>query len=184
MSTPQDIWVNSQRVDFMNLPPLINEFNLLVPVTQKLNTAPSSLTIAFMKSNYSVGDVGGLLRVLRVYRLFGPAISKPIAGSIPSINSLMPTLPGSLNKDFNLTSWKDTSVSSFLYAMDMNRIGQSNNTIGSYGTAVSITPVNQYGASITITSLYYNIFGTTYMKNNVCTYFSYMYYEQEAGVNL
>lgn len=68
--------------------------------------------------------------------------------------------------------------------MDTTRIGQLNNTIGSYGTPVNIVPVNQYGASLTITSLYYNIFGVTYFRGNTCTYFSYVYYEQEVGINI
>lgn len=75
VNTPTNTWHCTDRVEFYNLPSIQNEFNLLVPITQKLGNPPKSLTVAFFVENYTVGGVTGLLRTLSVYRLFGPAVT-------------------------------------------------------------------------------------------------------------
>jgi hypothetical protein len=176
-------------VEFHNIPTLLIEFNLLVPATQQLGTAPSSMTIAFLSSNYTVYGVNNLLQVLSVFRLFGPVVSSSIASSIPNINGLAPITPSTLNVDFNDTSWLSSSVSAFSYAIDTTLITNTpqNNTVYSMGTPVSLNVNNNYGAGITITSFYYNIFSSVYLQSITqiqCTYLWYNYWEQEVGKNI
>lgn len=185
----QDVWPNAKNVRYSSLPVLLNEFNLLVPVTQKLGKAPSSLTIAFLVSNYTVNGVSGLLRVLTVFRLYGPAVLSAITTSIPNINGLAPVAASSLDTDFNATSW--ASGSSLLYSIDTTRITSTpqNNTIRSGGTAINmIVGSSQYGGGLTITSFNYNIFGDLYIKAfasvSTCTYFTYLYNEQTVGLDV
>lgn len=49
---------------------------------------PKYLTIGFFATNYTVGNVTGLLRTLSVYRLFGAAVTNSLTGAIQTINSL------------------------------------------------------------------------------------------------
>lgn len=163
---------------------------MLVPVTQKLNTAPTSLTVAFLASNYTVNGITGLLRVLSVFRLYGAAITRNILSPITSINGLAPVAPSSLDIDFNATLWLGSGVTNFLYALDTTLITTTpqNNSVASSGTSINVVVNGTYGAGITVTSFYYNTFGTAYLRingaNNSCTHFWYNYWEQEPSKNL
>lgn len=187
VATPQDVWHNSPRVEFRNIPTLMTEFNFLVPVTQKAGAPPSSLTLAFLASNYTVNGIAGLLRVLSVYRLFGPAISQSILSPIPTINSLATISVGApLNTDFNNTLWLGSGAASFSYSIDPTLITSSaqNNTVSSGATPVILSVNKAFGAGITTTSFYYNIFSSAYLKHygvqSSCTYFWYNYWDQPA----
>jgi hypothetical protein len=46
------------------------------------------LTIAFFNTNNSIGDATNLLKILSVYRLFGPIVTGSLLGAIPYINNL------------------------------------------------------------------------------------------------
>lgn len=148
------------------------------------------MTIAFMSSNYTVNGVGGLMRVLSVFRLFGAAVSSSILIPIPTINSLTTVAPSGLNADFNSTLWLGTGVTGFQYAIDPILITGTpqNNTAAASGTPVNIIVNGNYGSGITITSFYYNIFGTAYLKasgpNSGCTYFWYNYWELSGAINV
>jgi hypothetical protein len=88
-----DNWLVSRHVKVYNLPPIQNEFNILVPVTPSLTSRnpPKYLTIAFFSQNYTVNTTSGLLNTLAVYRLFGPVITGSVSGGLTSINGLART---------------------------------------------------------------------------------------------
>jgi hypothetical protein len=92
-----DNWLFNRMVLVTNLPPIQNEFNILVPVTpDKVNRSPPKiLTIVFFTQNYSVQTATGLLQTQSVYRLFGPIITGSISTAITSINTLARTVSGS-----------------------------------------------------------------------------------------
>lgn len=194
---PRDIWHCSDRVEFYNLPSIQNEFNLLVPITQKLGNPPKSLTIAFLAQNNTVNNVTGLLRVLSVYRLFGPVVTGTVKGTtIGTLNGLTSSFSGTqlTNIDFTSMSW--TATGSFSYNINGSNIYDNppNNTflIGSNTVASGATYGNgSYGAGVTITSFNYNIFASAIVKFNsppnntasTCSIFSYVYNEIENVAN-
>ena len=70
-----DIWHTNRAVYFYNIPPIKNEFNMLVPVTPTSTTPPKFLTIAFFVQNHSIAEATTLYRTVSVYRLFGAVIT-------------------------------------------------------------------------------------------------------------
>lgn len=193
VNVPRDIWHCSDRVEFYNLPSIQNEFNLLVPITQKVANPPRSMNIAFMSQNYTIDGVTGLLRVLSVYRLFGPAVVQSIQGSsIGTLNGVTASHSGLASMDMTADSWSYTGT--FSYAINTTNIKDSppNNTIfpGTNTVATTYLPNGSYyGAGITITSFNYNIFAAATVKFNsppastatTCSIFSYLYTEMVAG---
>lgn len=85
-----DNWMINRQVIVYNLPPIQNEFNILVPVTPDASnrSPPKYLTIAFFSQNYTVWGVSNLLQTVAVYRLFGPVVTGSVSGALSSINSL------------------------------------------------------------------------------------------------
>jgi hypothetical protein len=135
---------------------------LLVPVTPNPSNhaLPKFLTIAFFSKNYTLGDVSGLLRTLSVYRLFGAAVNSAITGVIGSINGMTQSSLSSPDADFTAIN---TNGGSFInYALNMSNIvaNPPNNTF-TYGYSRGVTFGGTFGAGITITSLYYNIFASS-----------------------
>lgn len=94
-----DNWLVSRHVKVYNLPPIQNEFNILVPVTPSLTSRnpPKYLTIAFFSQNYSVNTTSNLLQTLAVYRLFGPVVTGSVSGALSNINGLARTGATSFN---------------------------------------------------------------------------------------
>lgn len=182
-------------MEFYNIPPIQNEFNLLVPVTPNPtnHALPKFLTIGFFTNNYTLGGVSGLLRTLSVYRLFGAGVNSAMSGVIGSVNSLTTNALSYPDSDFTQTS---TDFGSYLsYALNVSNIVSNppNNTF-SYGySRSSLTFGSTYGAGITITSLYYNIFASSTLAfekppvntSTTCMIFGYTYNEIiSPGTNL
>lgn len=117
---------------------------------------PDTLTIAFFDQTHSIGDSTGLLKTLSVFRLYGTSVTESISGSISYINS-MTTSSNTINSYFTSSSYSFSST--FNYALNTSNIVDSppNNTFnfGYYGT---ITYGSMFGAGVTLTSFYYNIF--------------------------
>lgn len=88
-----DNWILNRQVIVYSLPPIQNEFNILVPVTPDSGNRnpPKYLTIAFFSQNYTVWGVTGLLKTVAVYRLFGPVVTASVTGALSSINGLART---------------------------------------------------------------------------------------------
>lgn len=134
----------------------------MVPVTPNPtnHAQPKFLTVAFFSRNYTVGGVSGLLRTLSVYRLYGAVVNAAISGTIGSINGLSGS--GGItyaNADFTNYNPGWTSLS---YALNVtNIIATPPNNTFSFGYAASVTHGTMFGAGITITSLYYNIFSSS-----------------------
>lgn len=197
---PRDIWHCSDRIEFYNIPSIQNEFNMLVPITQKLGSPPRSLTIAFLAQNYTVSNVTGLLRVLSVYRLFGPVVTGKVQGTtIGTLNGLTSSAPGTQlsSIDFTASSW--SAYGSFLYAINTSNIQDSppNNTFQLSSSGLDTSNSNNaygsglYGGGVTLTSFNYNIFASAIIKFNsapantatTCSIFSYVYNEIENVAN-
>ena len=157
-----DNWLTNKRVEFYSIPPIQNEFNLLVPVTPNPSNhaLPKFLTIAFFAQNYTVSGVTGNLRTLSVYRLFGASVNSAVTGVISSINGMIQSALTSPDADF--TSPNTNGGAYMSYALDVSKITATptNNTF-SFGYSRSVTLGTYYGAGITITSLYYNIFASS-----------------------
>lgn len=182
---PNDIWHTMRRVDFYDLPPIQSEFNLLVPVAPSLTrvSLPDTLTIAFFIPDHSIGDATNLLRTVSVYRLFGSGVTASIdAGTIGAINGLV-TRPNSWNSDFS-GSTSSSFSGTFNYGINTVNINSNppNNTF-TYGYSNTITNNGKYGAGVTITSFYYNIFESSTLAfespppntATTCSIFGYVY---------
>lgn len=171
----------------------------MVPITQKLGNPPRSLTIAFLAQNYTVSNVTGLLRVLSVFRLFGPSVNNAVRSTtIGTLNGLSSSFSGTqlTNIDFTATSW--AASGSFSYNINTSNIYDNppNNTflVGSNSVASAATyGSGSYGAGVTITSFNANIFASAVVKFNsppnntatTCSIFNYVYNEiQNPGANV
>jgi hypothetical protein len=173
---------------------------MLVPITQKVGNPPKSLTIAFFSQNYTVNNVSGLLRVLSVYRLFGPTVSGTIKNTaIGTLNGLSSSFSGTqlTNIDFTSSSW--SAYGSFTYTLNTSNIQDNppNNTFQLASSSLDTTNSNNaygnglYGGGITLTSFNYNIFTAAIVKFNsppantasTCSIFSYVYNEIQNGAS-
>ncbi len=108
-----------------------------------------------------MGNVSGLLKTLSVYRLFGASVNSVITGVIGSVNSLTTTALTYPDADFTQTN---TDGGSYInYALNVTNIISSppNNTFSFGYYRSGLTFGSTYGAGITITSLYYNIFASS-----------------------
>jgi len=186
-STRMDNWLVNRMVLVTNLPPIQNEFNILVPVAPDMTNRnpPKILTIVFFTQNYSVFDATGLLQTQAVYRLFGPAITKSIAGGINSINGLSKSSSGSwTTPDIELSS-NFAASGSFSVALNTTNMysNPTNNTFTYGNTDGTALNGSAYGAGYTITSFYYNIFASSTLQwtnpplntATTCTIFGYVY---------
>ena len=156
-----DIWHTNRMVLFYDIPPIQNEFNILAPVTPSTgrnggSPMPDTLTLAFFTQNHSIGDATGLLKTVSVFRLYGTAVTSSITGSISSING-MTTRSASINSYFTATSYSFSG--SLTYSLNTTNINDNppNNTFN-YGYTGSYTYGTMFGAGVTLTSFYYNIF--------------------------
>lgn len=184
-----DIWHTNKAVYFSNIPPVQNEFNMLVPVTPSSNrNPPTTLTVAFFTQNYSIADATGLLKTVSVYRLFGPIVTSSISGAISSVNGITKLGGTSSNFDYNYVTYNW-----FGYALNTTNINSNppNNTF-TYGSGYNPAYGTTYGGGITITSFYYNIFGSSTLAfqsppantATTCTIFGYIYNEIDSpGTN-
>jgi hypothetical protein len=119
------------------------------------------MTIAFFSQNYTVGGVTGLLRTLSVYRIYGASVISSISGVISSINGLVSNAGlTSPNADFSNTA----STSGYIYyTLNVTNIiaNPPNNTFAYGYSRTAPTYGLSFGAGITITSLYYNLFSSS-----------------------
>ena len=159
-----------------------------MPVTPNTNlggrSLPKFLTIAFFSQNYTVNNVTGNLRTLSVYRLYGASVNSAVSGVIGSINGMVNNALTSPDADFTASN---TNGGAFMsYALDVSKITATppNNTF-SFGYSRSVTFGTYFGAGITITSLYYNIFASSTLAfekpptntAETCVVFGYTYNE-------
>jgi hypothetical protein len=193
-NTRMDSWLTARSFQVYNLPPIQNEFNILVPVTPDATNRnpPMILTIAFFSQNYTVGGVTGLLQTLSVYRIFGPITTGSVSGPITTINGLArnngpPT-------DSELSSSNSVTNGGFSVSLNTTNMfsNPTNNTFTYGNTDSSVTFGQTYGAGYTITSFYYNIFASSTLMwdqppantATTCTLFGYVYNEiQSPGSN-
>lgn len=172
-------------MEFYNIPPIQNEFNLLVPVTPNPanHALPKFLTIGFFTNNYTLNGVNDLLRTLSVYRLFGAGVNAAMSGVIGSVNSLTTTALTSPDSDF--TQSLTNSGIYLSYALNVSNIvlNPPNNTFSFGYSRSGLNFGSTYGAGITITSLYYNIFASSTLAfekppvntSTTCLIFGYTY---------
>lgn len=172
-----DIWPTNKRVEFYDIPPIQNEFNILVPVTPKNHVPPQSMTIVFFSQNYTVNNVTGLLQTLSAYRVFGPVVCGSAASTLTTVNGL--SLFSSTNSDQTSTTYGSIS-----FTLNTSKIidNPPNNSI-SYGYSTALTYGSTFGGGVTITSLYYNIFDSSTLQfesppsntASTCSMFGYIY---------
>ena len=93
---------------------------------------------------------------MSVYRLFGSVVTGSTSGSLTSVNSMLRHSPA-INSDFTSTYVTYGSYMGY-YLNTSNVIASPPDNTFAYGYANTITVNNQYGAGVTLTSLYYNIF--------------------------
>ena len=189
-----DNWLVSRQVMVYNLPPIQNEFNILVPVTPDManRNPPKYLTIAFFSQNYTVGTTSNLLNTLSVYRLYGPVVTASVSGALTSINGLART--GSTSIDMEMSSASVASSGTFGVSLNVSNMysNPTNNTFTYSNTASGQTFGTTFGAGYTITSFYYNIFASSTLQwatppantATTCSVFGYVYNElQSPGSN-
>jgi hypothetical protein len=113
------------------------------------------MTIVFFAQNYTIQNVTGLLQTLSAYRIFGPVVTGSAQTALTSINGL--TTFGSTNSDQTSSSYGTIN-----FALNTSKIVDNppNNTF-SYGYWTGLTFGTNFGAGVTITSLYYNIFDSS-----------------------
>lgn len=134
----------------------------MVPVTPNPSNhaLPKFLTIGFFSQNYTVNGVAGNLNTLSVYRLFGSVVNSAISGVIGSINNMTQTALSSPNADFTAVNTDGGAYININLNVSNIVATPPNNTFG-YGYSREVTFGGTYGAGITITSLYYNIFASS-----------------------
>ena len=180
-----DNWLVNRHVTVYNLPPIQNEFNILVPVTPDMTSRspPKYLTIAFFSQNYTVGTTNNLLQTLSVYRLFGPIITNSVSGSITTVNGLARTGSTTFQTEM-ITTARATSGSFNVRLNTSNMYSNPTNNTFTYGNSDSSSSFGStYGAGYTITSFYYNIFASSTLSfatppantATTCTLFGYVY---------
>jgi hypothetical protein len=141
------------------------------------------MTIAFFDNTYSLSNVTGLLKTLSVYRLFGASVNSLITGVIGSVNSLTTTALTVPDADFTQSN---TDGGSYInYALNVINIIASppNNTFSFGYLRSSLTYGTTFGAGVTLTSLYYNIFASSTLafekpptnSSSTCIVFGYTY---------
>ena len=188
-----DNWLVNRQVMVYNLPPIQNEFNILVPVTPDMTNRnpPKYLTIAFFSQNYTVGSTSNLLNTLSVYRLYGPVVTASVSGALTSINGLART--GSTSIDMEMSSASVASSGTFGVSLNVSNMysNPTNNTFTYSNTASGQTFGTTFGAGYTITSFYYNIFASSTLQwatppantATTCTVFGYVYNEIQSPGN-
>lgn len=139
-----------------------------------------------------MGDKTGLLTTKAVYRLFGPKVTGSITGAIPTINGIS-KLGSTLETE--VTSNTYASGVSFTHYLDYTNMytNPTNNTFKHSGSSETSTNFGtSFGAGITITSFFYNIFESSTLSWQIppantattCTIFGYIYNEiQSVGSN-
>ena len=184
-NTRMDNWMVNRQAMVYNLPPIQNEYNILVPVTPDITNRnpPKYLTVAFFSQNYTVGGVGNLLQTLSVYRLFGPVVTASVSGILTSVNGLART--GSVPMNMELSSYYYYSSGSFGFMLNTSNMysNPTNNTFTYSNTDSSNTFGNTFGGGYTITSFFYNIFASSTLQwatppantATTCTIFGYVY---------
>jgi hypothetical protein len=193
-NTRADKWLLNRQVIVYNLPPIQNEFNILVPVTPDITNRnpPKYLTIAFFSQNYTVGTTSGLLQTLSVYRLFGPVVSGSVTGGLTAINGLARISSTSINMEMSSTSYSTSG--GFGVALNTSNMYSSptNNTFTYSNSDGANSFGSSFGAGYTITCFYYNIFASATLSwssppantATTCTLFGYVYNElQSPGSN-
>ena len=185
-NTRSDKWLLNRQIVVYNLPPIQNEFNILVPVTPDATNrnAPKYLTIAFFTQNYSVWGVTGLLQTVAVYRLFGPVVTASVTGALTSINGLARSSAGQTpNIEMSSSSFAlSGGFGQYLNTSNMYT-NPTNNTFVASNSDSSNSFGSAFGGGYTIASFFYNIFASSTVQWNTppantattCTLFGYVY---------
>lgn len=113
------------------------------------------MTIAFFTQNYTIADVTGLLTTLSVYRVFGPMVTGSVATGLINVNNV--GLFGLT--DSNEGSWVDGNIGYTLNVSNIIDNPPNNSFTGGYPNWLSFGTT--FGAGVTITSLYYNLFASS-----------------------
>lgn len=189
-----DNWLVNRQVTIFNLPPIQNEFNILVPVTpdSTRRSPPKYMTLAFFKQNYTVGTASGLLYTLAVYRLFGPVVTASISGGLQAVNGLARRGSSSPDIELSANSWAEYGT----FGVNLNTTNMysspTNNTFTYSNNDNANTFGSSFGAGYTITCFYYNIFASATLSwattppntASTCTVFGYVYNELVSAGNL
>ena len=181
-----DNWLVNRQVMVYNLPPIQNEFNILVPVTPDMTSRnpPKYLTIAFFSQNYTVGTTTNLLQTLSVYRLFGPIVTGSLSGSLSAVNGLARTSTNTITMEMDSTNSYAVSGSWNFRLNTSNMYSNPTNNTFTYGNSDSSNTFgSKFGAGYTITSFFYNIFASATLSwatppantATTCTLFGYVY---------
>lgn len=182
-----DNWILNRQVIVYSLPPIQNEFNILVPVTPDATnrSPPKYLTIAFFAQNYTVWGVSNLLQTLAVYRLFGPVVTASVSGALSSINGLARNTAPGYTPDIEMSATNFAVSNSFYQYLNTSNMysNPTNNTFVFGNSDASASFGSTYGAGYTITCFYYNIFASSTVAwssppsntATTCTLFGYVY---------
>ncbi|KAL4476525.1 hypothetical protein ABPG74_010258 [Tetrahymena malaccensis] len=179
-----DTWFNQKKIEITNLPNIQNEFNILIPITNLNGKLPIRLVIAFTNSQNTVFGLGGLDKVLNVFRVAGLPVNGKLQNPIPTMNGIANNVAALSG----YTALYAESGNTFNYKMDITNVGVQTITqtslAGDATTKLVIsqpTDAQMYGAGLTITSFTQNIFSISQIQFSTppstgaqtCTTFQY-----------
>ncbi|KAL4471699.1 hypothetical protein ABPG74_008592 [Tetrahymena malaccensis] len=187
----QETWMNYNMVLATGLSDIENDFNLLIPIQNKLYGSsiqmPKRLVVAFCDFSKTSNGVPNQLRIVNVFRVYGAPTYSNIANPINPIFSAIIT---NAALSFTSNQWAVTPSNQSQYKLDMTNVqplGTANTSIQDQGQVFQNHNNNfnpgQYGAGVTISSLYYNVFGPSTLGftsppfgvSQYCTKFNYVY---------
>jgi hypothetical protein len=159
-------------------------------VTPVNHVQPTTLYIGFFAQNNTVNGVSGFLTTLSVYRIFGASVTSSINGQILPINSLSRgNAVGNANADLSSPS---ISSGYIYYTLNVSNIVLSppDNIFSAGYSRPSMAYGQYFGAGITITSLYYNIFSSSTLAfesvpantSSTCVNFGYIYNDNTPAI--
>ncbi|EAR94375.3 eukaryotic aspartyl protease family protein (macronuclear) [Tetrahymena thermophila SB210] len=187
----KETWMNYNMVLATGLTDIENDFNLLIPIQNKLYGSqilmPKRLVVAFCDFSKTSNGVPNQLRIVNVFRVYGAPTYSNIANPIsPIFSAIITNAPLS----FTSSQWSVTPANQSQYKLDMTNVqplGTANTSIQDQGQVYQNHNNNfnpgQSGAGVTISSLYYNVFGPSTLGftnppfgvSQYCTKFNYIY---------
>ncbi|EGR27475.1 hypothetical protein IMG5_195570 [Ichthyophthirius multifiliis] len=70
----ENTWMNQKHFEVSNVHNVENEFNLLIPLQNEVDKLPKNVVLAFANQSRNSLGVEGLVQIVSVYRVFGPAV--------------------------------------------------------------------------------------------------------------
>ncbi|KAL4511931.1 hypothetical protein ABPG72_012776 [Tetrahymena utriculariae] len=187
----KETWMNYNMVLATGLSDIKNDFNLLIPIQNKRYGSqilmPKRLVVAFCDFSKTSNGVPNQLRIVNVFRVYGAPTYSNIANPISPIFSAIIT---NAALSFASSQWSVTPSNQSQYKLDMTNVqplGTVNTSIQDQGQVFQNHNNNfspgQYGAGVTVSSLYYNVFGPSTLGftnppfgvSQYCTKFNYVY---------